>query len=623
MSGVGEIIAGVAVAASFTQLLAHVLRTSKTLFVFYQDFKDAPSHLKHVQQKLLLLLCILEVYEVHLREIDDDRLLPSNLRMLLQIVLQRLDDDIFEMNQRFFNDGQKRSRSLKMKFKLMFTDREVIAKLMERLRDAERDLVLLTGLLNIKISSVAFASLPAVDSSHSVDQTTKDVIQKPTGSPIARHCTKSTLKVAPRSYVLVPDSWLRKLGFYCSVTILVTPGDVKTTKILLGYKFPIWFSHKAISIYFQLAWSTLCNISIMPGYIRVQNQVALGSPFMGACERGDVRLISQYVREDPEILNNRTICSGKTPLLLAIASQNLEAVKYLLDSGADANMGDDERILPIFSAIGFRDKRIANSTQYIQVPPPTTLWLDMVKLLSQYGASVHENIAGKSMTTAFLSRDSYDPQVVLRYFRLLLEENYTDFDACDDQGRCALANAIRGGEAATSSIDFLAREGVQLSRILADGKNVLHLSASIAMDMKPIKHFYERHGIIEVNRLDQWGWTPLHYAVDSPSNRCGGTCGKVRMLLKKGADPYSKGRMAHFRHLHPSNMFSEPVSPIEYAEWLGCEVYERFVDDMVATGVLTADEYEVGDEDEFVDEGEWSDFYDTKEEFEKEELFDG
>ena len=151
MSGVGEIIAGVAVAASFTQLLAHVLKTSKTLFVFYQDLKDAPSHLKHVQQRLLLLLCILEVYEAHLREIEDDRLLPPNLRMLLQIVLQRLDNDIFEMNQRFFNDGQKRSRSLKIKFMLMFTDHEVIAKLTERLRDAERDLVLLTGLLNMYV----------------------------------------------------------------------------------------------------------------------------------------------------------------------------------------------------------------------------------------------------------------------------------------------------------------------------------------------------------------------------------------------------------------------------------------------------------------------------------------
>lgn len=120
-------------------------------------------------------------------------------------------------------------------------------------------------------------------------------------------------------------------------------------------------------------------------------------------------------------------------------------------------------------------------------------------------------------------------------------------------------------EAATTSIDFLAREGVRLTRILADGKNVLHLSASIAMDIKPIKHFYESHEVIEVNQLDQCGWTPLHYAIDSPSNRRGGTCGKIRMLLEKGADPYSKGKTALFRQLHPSNMFGEPVSPIEYA----------------------------------------------------------
>ena len=133
----------------------------------------------------------------------------------------------------------------------------------------------------------------------------------------------------------------------------------------------------------------------------------------------------------------------------------------------------------------------------------------MLKTLLQHGASVHENIVGKSMTKAFLSRDSYDPQVLLRYFRLLLSESYTDLDACNNQGRCAFTNAIRSGKAATASIYFLAREGVQLSRILADGKNVLHLSASIAMDSTPIKRIYESHGITEVNRLMGLGTTSL------------------------------------------------------------------------------------------------------------------
>lgn len=100
------------------------------------------------------------------------------------------------------------------------------------------------------MSWVAFASLPAVDASYSTGQAMKHVLQKPTGNPIAKNCTKPGLKVTPRSYGLVLGSWLRKLGFYCSVAILVTPGDVKTTKILLGYKFSVWISHKAISIYF-------------------------------------------------------------------------------------------------------------------------------------------------------------------------------------------------------------------------------------------------------------------------------------------------------------------------------------------------------------------------------------
>lgn len=52
--------------------------------------------------------------------------------------------------------------------------------------------------------------------------------------------------------------------------------------------------------------------------VRVQNPVLKDSPFMKACATGDTSLISQYIKEDPELLNNRTTCSGKTPLLVSL-----------------------------------------------------------------------------------------------------------------------------------------------------------------------------------------------------------------------------------------------------------------------------------------------------------------
>ena len=89
---------------------------------------------------------------------------------------------------------------------------------------------------------------------------------------------------------------------------------------MIGFKFPILVTHKAICLYLhfiRFGCSTI-NISILPGFIRVQNQVSVDSPFMKACATGDTLLISQYLKEDPELVNNRTICSGKTPLLVRI-----------------------------------------------------------------------------------------------------------------------------------------------------------------------------------------------------------------------------------------------------------------------------------------------------------------
>lgn len=81
---------------------------------------------------------------------------------------------------------------------------------------------------------------------------------------------------------------------------------------------------------------------------------------MKACKRGDINIIQQCIKDAPWLVNARSTCSGKTPLLvsiqnqsigylltitqqLTIASCNLEAVQCLLEAGADPDIGDDER----------------------------------------------------------------------------------------------------------------------------------------------------------------------------------------------------------------------------------------------------------------------------------------
>jgi hypothetical protein len=241
--------------------------------------------------------------------------------------------------------------------------------------------------------------------------------------------------------------------------------------------------------------------------------------------------------------------------------------------------------LPVFASLGYKDKAARITPRFVQLAPNTTIWLEMLQLLVQYEASVHEVMADKTMTTLSYTRESYDPETIVRYFQLLLAESYVDFNLFDnDMGQCsALWNAIRSCEFSASAIDILAQNGVQLNKVFPNGRNALHMAAEMGFDAEALMHLYSNHGIKELNRQDQWGWTPLHYAVASSSYQHR-NCAKVRFLLKNGADPHLKGANTFRRDYHPSEIYSEPISPLEYAGTLMSHIYRRFSDDMKATG---------------------------------------
>lgn len=160
---------------------------------------------------------------------------------------------------------------------------------------------------------------------------------------------------------------------------------------------------------------------------------------------------------------------------------------------------------------------------------------------------------------------------------------------------------MRSGDVTIPALEFLAHCGVKLDEALPDGRTALHLAAELASTVSPLAHLCQKYGMGNIDRRDQWGWTALHYAVGSYSNREDNLpCGKVRFLLEKGADPHLRGNGLRTRPLHVSNWVGEPVSPLEYSKYLGPDVYNRFVADMRAAGHAVADE-EDGEQDEFHD----------------------
>lgn len=252
--------------------------------------------------------------------------------------------------------------------------------------------------------------------------------------------------------------------------------------------------------------------------------------------------------------------------------------------------------LPVFAALGYRDKRASAHpiSRFVQFAPNTTTWLDILQLLVQYQASVYEVMTTKTLTTLHYTRKEYSSDTIVRYFHLLRSESYVDFDVVDeDIGRfSAVYNAIMSREAASLAIDILVQAGVKLERIYSDGRTALHIAAEMAYTAEPLMHLYSKHGVTEVNRQDKWGWTPLHYAVMSSSYRTERRCGKVKWLLQRGADPHLKGLQEDRDdpHLHSSDLLNQSVTPLEYAATFQPHTYRHFIEDMKATGEWPLDD---------------------------------
>ncbi|KAF2278689.1 ankyrin [Westerdykella ornata] len=316
---------------------------------------------------------------------------------------------------------------------------------------------------------------------------------------------------------------------------------------------------------------------------------------MNACARGDVQLMRQLITDGQGGVNDRLSSSGKTPLLVAIESNSLEAIKYLLQAGSDPNIGDDEGILPVFACLGIRKiKRDADGSlsHHLQRTPSGQDWLETLELLIQYGASVHEIVANKTMTMTNICNRRHGEGTLVQFFRLLVNEHYQDFDVVGRGGYSALISAIRGRNSAAAALDLLAKAGVSLDRVSKDGRHPLHLAAAEGHDSKPLEHLYGTYGINDINRQDSWGWTPLHGAIDSDSNKFHHEhCGKVRFLLANGADPNIKGlktKMKSFRR------FEKYLTPVELAAHLGTKVYENFLSDLKAAIGRTNDDDDDG-----------------------------
>lgn len=168
--------------------------------------------------------------------------------------------------------------------------------------------------------------------------------------------------------------------------------------------------------------------------------------------------------------------------------------------------------------------------------------MDILRLLVMHGASVHETVGGHTLSMLNLYRPQYDSEVLLQFIRLLIEECYSDFDTFGDRCSSILVTAARNQEYAVDAVDLIAATGANINKIFTDGRSLLHFAAELSCNPGFIPHLFDTYGFQDVNGQDQWGRTPLHYALCAMSPRSSkhtreGIWRKIEFLLEKGGDP--------------------------------------------------------------------------------------
>lgn len=286
-------------------------------------------------------------------------------------------------------------------------------------------------------------------------------------------------------------------------------------------------------------------------------------PLHRAAREGDIGQIKRFISEGADI--NLQDAEGDVPLCCAIKAGKTEVVQYLIEAGADINVG---KLTPLYAAVDANNIEIAKYliAQGANVNPPH-FWtplqqapysssLEMVKLLIDKGADVK---AGP--WTVWQSAIENSRKDILE----LLFQRGLDMNAEEEQhGMSVLGFALVFGK--DDMVDYLLARGAKPARGLdRNGLTPLHHAALMGykkidrlgpaigdtIDVrdsvygftalhyaarfghKHIAEFLIAHGA-DIKAKDKWGYQPTHWAAyhDRPDI--------IELLIAKGADVNAK-----------------------------------------------------------------------------------
>lgn len=243
----------------------------------------------------------------------------------------------------------------------------------------------------------------------------------------------------------------------------------------------------------------LANLLIISGIICISSFQSYSQDIWSAVSAGDVAQIREFLKNDPELLNQRNP-ELLTPLNLAASAGRTDVAAMLLDLGADPSIGDNENSQPV---------HLAAVNGHIAV----------IDLLLAHGVDI--NSKDDNMMTPLLFAVSRGQEEMAKH----LVEKGADIRLKTMTGVNVLQMAAIGGN--LELVKFFAGKGLPLDSKTPQGHTALHSAASYGRT-DIVKYLIE-HGA-DIKAETEEGSQPLQWAVGRNSYDA------AAYLISKGAE---------------------------------------------------------------------------------------